>query len=966
MKVDLFPFQKTAVALLRQNCEVAKAIYRTMAKPQIISLTAPTGAGKTIIASALIENIYCGDHKYEPQPNAIVVWLSDSPQLNEQSKEKIERTCDKLHTQLITISEDSFDQEILTDGNIYFLNTQKLGKSSNLVKHSDTRQFTIWETLQNTISDKAEQLYFIIDEAHRGARGNDAGKANTIMQKFILGSKEDGLSPMPLVIGMSATSERFHALIANATNSTTNSVVVPPDDVRKSGLLKDIIKIDYPEDQLLNKDMAVLQAASDEWMDKCKHWHLYCQEQHYSFVNPIFLVQVANATKGNITATDLDDCLSKIEERLGIKFKAGEVVHAFGSPQSPITINNLDVPHIEPSQIESNRDIKVVFFKDTLSTGWDCPRAETMMSFRTANDATYIAQLLGRMIRTPKGMRILVDESLNEVHLFLPNFNRDNVEKVVKALQDAEGANIPTDISSETIGKHKTEVLTVVPKQKDDPVDTGKPTPPTDKSPTPNEGGATVDTGKPTPTPPTEKSPIPNEEGSTVDTGKPTSESPTGNSPTPNEGGSTVDTGKPTPEPPTDDNWQFDGNNAGDIPYDPIEPSKPKDVVVPQEQEPQLDRLEILNAINGKALLTYNVRTLKINNYFTSLFKMARLLSQSGLNSKARKDIIDEIVEKVHDQIVGLKANNQFDALVQKIKEFKLHTQTFDVFGKSVDDHIEQDLFSTTNTDIDRQYNHAEAILGNEGIGKAYGKKYFDVDDVYAYKLDVIIFANDAKCIDDLQDYAKVKYHELMDKYRVLIANLDASFKNDFDKISSDADEISKHNFTLPQSIVEIKDADGEEYRNHLYINADGFATIKLNGWEDKLIAEESKRPDFVCWLRNRPRKPWALCIPYSFDNENRKLYPDFIIIRKDAVNGYMVDILEPHGSTFNDNLAKAKGLANYAKENVNAARIQLIRLVGDKLIRLNLTSSLTREKVLKAISNEELDHIFDTDGKTE
>ena len=939
MKVELFPFQKTAVTLLRQNCEMAKSNYRTMAKPQIISLTAPTGAGKTIIASALIENIYCGDHKYEAQSDTIIVWLSDSPQLNEQSKEKIERTCDKLHTQLITISEDSFDQEILTNGNIYFLNTQKLGKNSNLVKHSDNRQFTIWETLQNTITEKSEQLYFIIDEAHRGAKGSEAGRATTIMQKFILGSKEDGLSPMPLVIGMSATSERFHALIVNALNSTTNLVVVSPDDVRKSGLLKDIIKIDYPEDQLLNKDMAVLQAASDEWMDKCKHWHLYCQEQHYSFVNPIFLVQVANATKGNITATDLDDCLSKIEERLGIKFKAGEVVHAFGSPQSTITINNLDVPHVEPSQIESNRDIKVVFFKDTLSTGWDCPRAETMMSFRTANDATYIAQLLGRMIRTPKGMRILVDESLNEVHLFLPNFNRDNVEKVVKALQDAEGANIPTEISSETIGEHKTEVLTVVPKQK-----TNKPTlePPTGKSPTPNEGGAAVDTVKPTLEPPTDESP------------------------TPNDGNATVDTVKPTSESPTDDNWQFDGNNAGDIPYDPIEPSKPKDVVVPEEQEPQLDRLEILNAINSKALLTYNVRTLKINNYFTSLFKMARLLSQSGLNSKVRKDIIDEIVEKVHDQIVGLKANNQFDALVQKIKEFKLHTQTFDVFGKSVDDHIEQDLFSTTNTDIDRQYNHAEAILGNEGIGKAYGKKYFDVDDVYAYKLDVIIFANDAKCIDDLQDYAKVKYHELMDKYRVQIANLDASFKNQFDKISSDADEISKHNFTLPQSIVEIKDADGEEYRNHLYVNADGFATIKLNGWEDKLIAEESKRPDFVCWLRNRPRKPWALCIPYSFDNENRKLYPDFIIIRKDAVNGYMVDILEPHGSTFNDNLAKAKGLANYAKENVNAARIQLIRLVGDKLIRLNLTSSLTREKVLKAISNEELDHIFDTDGITE
>ena len=36
-----------------------------------------------------------------------------------------------------------------------------------------------------------------------------------------------------------------------------------------------------------------------------------------------------------------------------------------------------------------DRNIRVVFFKENLSTGWDCPRAETMMSFKHASDATY-------------------------------------------------------------------------------------------------------------------------------------------------------------------------------------------------------------------------------------------------------------------------------------------------------------------------------------------------------------------------------------------------------------------------------------------------------------------------------------------------------------------------------------------------------------------------------------------------
>ena len=44
--------------------------------------------GKTIIMAALIEEIFCGNEQFAEQPEAIFVWLSDSPQLNEQSKQK--------------------------------------------------------------------------------------------------------------------------------------------------------------------------------------------------------------------------------------------------------------------------------------------------------------------------------------------------------------------------------------------------------------------------------------------------------------------------------------------------------------------------------------------------------------------------------------------------------------------------------------------------------------------------------------------------------------------------------------------------------------------------------------------------------------------------------------------------------------------------------------------------------------
>lgn len=133
-----------AVRRLRKFLVVAQANYKLMEVSQAISFTAPTGAGKTIMLAALVEQVYRGDDNYPAQPDAIFVWLSDSPELNQQSCNKFFFNADGInHSKLFIIEDDSFDQQTLDDGKIYFLNTQKLGKGSNLTKHSDSRQYTI-------------------------------------------------------------------------------------------------------------------------------------------------------------------------------------------------------------------------------------------------------------------------------------------------------------------------------------------------------------------------------------------------------------------------------------------------------------------------------------------------------------------------------------------------------------------------------------------------------------------------------------------------------------------------------------------------------------------------------------------------------------------------------------------------------------------------------------------------------
>lgn len=47
MKVELFPFQKKAVADLRMKTAEALGSYRRTHTPQVVSLQAPTGAGNS-------------------------------------------------------------------------------------------------------------------------------------------------------------------------------------------------------------------------------------------------------------------------------------------------------------------------------------------------------------------------------------------------------------------------------------------------------------------------------------------------------------------------------------------------------------------------------------------------------------------------------------------------------------------------------------------------------------------------------------------------------------------------------------------------------------------------------------------------------------------------------------------------------------------------------------------------------
>jgi len=132
-----------------------------------------------------------------------------------------------------------------------------------------------------------------------------------------------------------------------------------------------------------------------------------------------------------------------------------------------------------------------------------------------------------------------------------------------------------------------------------------------------------------------------------------------------------------------------------------------------------------------------------------------------------------------------------------------------------------------------------------------------------------------------------------------------------------------------------------------------------LNSWEHAVIKAEVAREDVVGWLRNIERKPWALAMPYELGGEVRPMYPDFLVVRREG-SGLVVDILEPHAPSLSDSYAKAKGLAQFAaKHAMQFGRVELIRLAGSEIKRLDLAESDNRAKVLAVDSNAGLDLLF-------
>lgn len=396
-------------------------------RPLAMVLKSPTGSGKTIMMTAIAEAVFA----YSKE--RIILWLSDSPDLNEQSKKKIINASlpDIINPSILeTVHKDSFTG--FNKGGFYFINYGKLSSSSKLAKpHERMGNKSIWDHLEEL---DGNNVIVFIDEAHKGTKVNNDKKVDADDKSLKDNERRTIIDQLLVkinakrVLGVSATTGDLNTFIEKK-NYHVHTKTVAPSDVIKSGVIKSSLSIKSPYASDSSKQKTLYHAFLNDYEYVLGLWHKTKDPR-----TPLVIIQVPN----NFENHDKDkDFL--IDELLHSGFfDKSEIKHCF-SDERPLTIHTgkldheFEIDYMDAQEIIDNNDVKVVIFKDALSEGWDCPRAEFLISIRSSNSDDRIEQTVGRILRnaflrTPDVL--LKHPELDRGYIYTVNYDKDVMQRI--------------------------------------------------------------------------------------------------------------------------------------------------------------------------------------------------------------------------------------------------------------------------------------------------------------------------------------------------------------------------------------------------------------------------------------------------------------------------------------------------------------------------------------------------------
>jgi type III restriction enzyme len=510
----------------------------------------------------------------------------------------------------------------------------------------------------------------------------------------------------------------------------------------------------------------------------------------------------------------------------GGPLSTGALAHCFEF-DTDVPAGAVSLRKIDASKIQEDPDVRVIFFKTALTTGWDCPRAEVMMSFRKAVDDTLIAQLVGRMVRTPLARRVESNEFLNSVILALPHYDEAAVEAIVKKLQDPEaGAAAEVVKESETVIYRRAA-----------------------------------------------------------------------------------------------------------------------------------DKTDLFAAL--AKIPTYVVDRPRRMAESSRLIKLARLLTLHGVGQGLQGEARRFVIERLLAQRDRLRKDREWAARVDGTAKIPVKEFTIEYGEWKLGTQPESYFIQATDENIYALFERCGGVLG-EGLHESYANRAEFRGHINTARLELFSILQDEKALKLVQQTCEREFDRVWRQYKDDVEDMSPPAQEKYKELRRRGGRVASESMTMVETIEIRKES--PNWDGHTFVDQNGKFGWKAGSWERAVLEIETGRADFAGFLRNMPRKPWALCIPYGVGNDQAS-YPDLLVFRRHK-SRVLIDILEPHGDQFADHLAKAQGLARYAKEHGEAlGRVEMVRLVKRKPERLNMQDEKIRGKVLKATTAEQLKDLYQDMG---
>ena len=363
---------------------------------------APTGSGKTVMASQMLADLTeelqsRGDSPYQ---QVAFIWIAPN-KLHQQSYFKMKNYFTETRL-LKPVMYDEIDQSegVIKAGEILFVNWESINKEKNVMVRDSEQNASLYEITRRTQEEQGLPIVVVIDEEHL-FWSKSADKSAKVLQR---------INPK-VEIRISATPK------TNSDHKVTISreEVVREEMIKKQVVLNPDITKGYNDENELN--IHLIQCALEK-----RRLLAEAYKKEGTNINPLLLIQLPNDTSESMSSDDL---------------AIADQVKTYLREIKDITTENLKLA-VWLSNEKANLDgleqpdnmTEVLLFKQAIALGWDCPRAAVLLIFRKLQSDQFTIQTVGRILRMPE-QKFYKNDLLNVGYVYT-DISKDQIQIVAE------------------------------------------------------------------------------------------------------------------------------------------------------------------------------------------------------------------------------------------------------------------------------------------------------------------------------------------------------------------------------------------------------------------------------------------------------------------------------------------------------------------------------------------------------